>query len=304
MIKAAILAGTNDHPDLPRLVQILHDHSDVELMFYVDPKNIGLRLDELYPALTGETDLVVTSRIDTDRTDVVFIAADKETARAFMQDPDLPDDLFVIDMSGHFRSHPDERFVQGIPELNRKAMVRGAHFVAMPDPTTTAVVLSLLPLAKNLMLNAPIHSQIVSHDPSAESNSLTARILDSQKVEMISAALSSLQNSFSSQVTGIEFVGDTTEGLIAVTTVETSVSLEELKRIYTEFYDDHSYTFIVDNVPDITDVRDTNKCFIYLDKKDDTLVVTTVLDTEFKGGAGNAVHAMNLLFGLIEKAGL
>ena len=99
-------------------------------------------------------------------------------------------------------------------------------------------------------------------------------------------------------------MGDTTEGLIAVTSVDTNVTLEELKKLYETFYEDHNFTFIVDSVPDIVDVRDTNKSFIHLDKKDNTLFVTTVLDTEFKGGAGNAVHTMNLLFGLIEKVGL
>ena len=305
MIKAAILTGQEDNADLPRLVQLLHDHPDVELMSYADPKNAGLRLDELYPALTGETDLTVTASADVDTVDVVFIAAEPEVAHSFMAPGTLPDNLYVIDLSGYY-SIPakDNVFVQGIPELNRKAMVRGAHYVAMPDAVTTAAALSLLPLAKNLLLNSPVHIQAVTHDPQAESNALTARILDDATVDRLSSAFSSLQNSFCTSITGIEFLGDTTEGLIAVTTIETPVSLGELRRIYEEYYDDHNFTFIVDNVPDITDARDTNKCFIHLDKKGNTLVITTVLDTEFKGGAGNAVHAMNLLFGLIEKVGL
>lgn len=305
MIKAAILTGNGQHPDLPRLVQLLHDHPDVELMAYADSANDEKRLDELYPSLKGETELSVTTKIDVAKTDVVFIAAEPETARNFMLYTTLPEDIYIIDMSGQYKL-PDEenRFVQGIPELNRKAMVRGAHYVAMPDAATTAVALSLLPLAKNLLLNKPIHTQIVSHDASAESNSLTARLLEDSVGSQLAAALSSLQNSFNSDITGVEFVGDTTEGLISVTTTEVGVDLEEIKRLYCDFYEDHNFTFIVDNIPDITDVRDTNKAFIHLDKKGDTLIVTSVLDTEFKGGAGNAVHAMNLLFGLIEKVGI
>ena len=305
MIKAAILAGQGEHTDLPRLVQLLHDHPDVELISYADTTKADMRLDELYPALTGETDLRITAKADVDKVDVVFIAASPETAQGFMLYSELPENLYIIDMSGLYRlPAQDNKFIQGIPELNRKAMVRGARYVAMPDPTTTAVALSLLPLAKNLMLNAPIHTQAVSHDPQAESNALTAEIMSDDVKDGLRAALASLQNSFASAITGIEFRGDTTEGLIAVTTVDVPVDLEEIKKLYNDFYDDHNFTFVVDSVPDITDARDTNKAFIHLDKKDNTLVITTVLDTEFKGGAGNAVHAMNLLFGLIEKVGL
>lgn len=306
MIRAAILTGETEHPDLPKLVQILHDHPDVELMAYVDPKNTGQQLEDLYPALTGETDLAVTSKLNTAKIDVVFLAAEPEAARNFMQFTDLNDETRVIDLSRAFGRPVDkDTFVQGIPELNRKALVRGATKVTMPDAVTTAMALSLLPLAKNGMLNSPVHTQVVTHDPSAESNSLSARVLDDEVARGVTAALTTLQSDFDSEVTGVEFVGDTTEGLIAVTTVELpDLSADEAVRLFEEFYDDHSFTFIVDDMPDITDARDTNKCFIYLDKKGSKLVVTTVMDTSLKGGAGNAVHAMNLLFGLLEKVGL
>ena len=236
MIKAAILTGEGENADIARLVQLLHDHPDVELMAYADPGHDDERLDELYPALTGETDLHVSHKIDLSKIDVVFIAADADTARNFMTFAELPDDIYVIDMSGQYRL-PDEdnKFIQGIPELNRKAMVRGAHYVSMPDPTTTAIALSLLPLAKNLLLNNHIHAHVVSHDAEAESNSLTARIIDHTVIDQLTHALSSLQNSFSAPISGVEFTGDTTEGLIAVTTIETPVELDEIKSLYTEF---------------------------------------------------------------------
>ena len=37
---------------------------------------------------------------------------------------------------------------------------------------------------------------------------------------------------------------------------------------------------------------------------DGKLVITSVIDALLKGSAGNAVHVMNLLFGLHEKVGL
>ncbi len=48
----------------------------------------------------------------------------------------------------------------------------------------------------------------------------------------------------------------------------------------------------------------TNKCIIHLDKIDGKLLITAVIDNLLKGAAGNAVHSMNLLFGLQETTGL
>lgn len=304
MIKAAVLAEGGNNARLTRLVQLLNDHPEVEVISYADSLNEGRRLSELYPALTGETDLTVTGNIDINKTDIVFLACDPDTASRFMRAGEIPESLYVIDMTGLYTRTDDPRFVQGIPELNRKAMVRGARYIAMPEAATTAVALALLPLAKNLLLKANVHANIVYNNPDAEPDSLTNNMLDDLTKSKLDQAVKTLQPGFAHTFKGVVFTGDIPEGLMAVTTVNTDLTLDELKRIYNEFYDDHNFTFIVNTVPDISDVRDTNKSFIHLDKADGKAVITSVLDTDMKGGAGNAVHVMNLLFGLIEKVGL
>ena len=67
-------------------------------------------------------------------------------------------------------SAEDSGFVYGLPELNRKAMVRGATKVANPGAFATAVELALLPLAKNLLVNSDIHVAAVSGDPTLADN--------------------------------------------------------------------------------------------------------------------------------------
>jgi N-acetyl-gamma-glutamyl-phosphate reductase len=53
-------------------------------------------------------------------------------------------------------------------------------------------------------------------------------------------------------------------------------------------------------------VENTNKCLIHLEKDEACrlLTVHAVMDVLLKGSAGNAVHLMNLLFGLHERVGL
>ncbi len=303
MIKAAILAGR--HRAVPRLVHLLHTHPDVELVAFVNKEQAGRRLDEIFPSMTGETDLRATGDVDWKDIDVVFIAAEPGLARTFMRTPGLPSDLRVVDMTGDYcTADLPHDFVQGIAELNRKAMVRGATHVVMPDARTLAVALGLLPLAKNLMLTSPVRADIVAHDPDAPAGSMTGVPMPASVIAELTGALSSLQNSFDKPIGGITFSGDIPSGLTAIVSVDTAVDIEELRKLYDEFYADHNFTYRVDRRPDAADVRGTNKCFIHLDKEDNRLVITIVLDTDIKGTAGNAIHAMNLLFGLIERVGL
>ena len=78
----------------------------------------------------------------------------------------------------------------------------------------------------------------------------------------------------------------------------------EIRRIYEEYYDDHSFTFITDKNLDLKQVVNTNKCLIHLQKIDDKLLIISMIDNLLKGASGQAVHNMNLLFGLEETVGL
>lgn len=82
------------------------------------------------------------------------------------------------------------------------------------------------------------------------------------------------------------------------------MGLDEIRRIYEEYYDDHSFTFITDKNPDLKQVVNTNKCLLYLQKYDNKLLIISMIDNLLKGASGQAVHNMNLLFGLEETVGL
>ena len=90
----------------------------------------------------------------------------------------------------------------------------------------------------------------------------------------------------------------------ATTYIDCKIDLVEIRRIYEEYYDDHSFTFITDKNPDLKQVVNTNKCLIHLQKIDDKLLIISMIDNLLKGASGQAVHNMNLLFGLEETVGL
>ena len=86
--------------------------------------------------------------------------------------------------------------------------------------------------------------------------------------------------------------------------VKNKCSIEELTRIYEEYYAEDSFTFLVDKNIDLKQVVNTNKCLLHLEKHGDKLLIISCIDNLLKGASGQAVHNMNLMFNLEETVGL
>jgi len=236
-----------------------------------------------------------------------------------MESHEIPEDLRIIDLSTDYR-HQDgtHDFVYGLPELNRRKIVKeGAKHIANPGCFATCIQLALLPLAKNLLLNSDVHVNAItgstgagvkpgptSHYSWRNDNVSIYKPFKHQHLDEICQSLSQLQNSFKSSIDFIPARGCFSRGIFATAYLDCPVELEEIRKIYDEFYEDHSFTFVVDKMPDLKDVVNTNKCLIHLIKEDGKLLIISVIDNLLKGASGQAVHNMNLLFGLQEKTGL
>lgn len=316
MIKAAIIGGAGHRAG--ELIRLLINHPDVEIIWVHNPSEAGHPVSELHHGLTGETDLRFASDIDFDGIDVAFSCLPKGKSAELLSHITLPEDMKFIDLSSDFRTpHEGSDFVYGLSELNRKPMVRGALHVATPGSVAMAVELALLPMAKNLMLNSPIHITAITGTTDTETapesvidfeyrhdNVSLSRAFVHPQLEEITTTLSTLQASFNAPINILSFGGSFPRGTLVAAYMETPIELQQIRHLYEEYYDDHNFTFIVDRPVDIKDVTNTNKCLIRLEKIDGRLLVTAAIDNLLKGASGNAVHCMNLLFGLHERVGL
>ena len=68
--------------------------------------------------------------------------------------------------------------------------------------------------------------------------------------------------------------------------------------MYSEFYKDAVFTHLVQEELHLKQVVNTNKCLVRLQKFNNKLLVTSVIDNLLKGASGQAVQNMNLRFGL------
>ena len=82
------------------------------------------------------------------------------------------------------------------------------------------------------------------------------------------------------------------------------MALDEIIRMYEEYYAEDSFVHVVDKNIDLKQVVNTNKCLLHLEKHGDKLLIISCIDNLLKGASGQAVHNMNLLFNLEETVGL
>ncbi len=317
MIKVGIIGGAGYTAG--ELIRLLLNHPDVELKWVHSTSNAGNPVSGVHQGLVGETALYFTNETPLDAVDVIFLCTPHGESRKFLElhKDNIPDDLRIIDLSQDFRIADDTHdFIYGLPELNRKYIIREKH-VANPGCFATAIQLALLPLARNLLLNSDIHVNAITGStgagvkPSATShyswrndNVSIYKPFTHQHLAEIYQTLHGMQASFNSKVNFIPVRGCFSRGIFATLYMDCPVELSEIKKLYNEYYDDHNFTFVSDRMPDLKDVVNTNKCLLYLTKEDGKLLIVSVIDNLLKGASGQAVHNMNLLFGLHERVGL
>lgn len=317
MIKAGIIGGAGYTAG--ELIRLLNIHPDVELKWVNSGSNAGNLVTDVHQGLIGELDLHFTSETPFEEIDVLFFCTPHGETRKFMETHEIPVDLRIIDLSQDYRIQDGTHdFYYGLPELNRRSIVKeGAKHVANPGCFATCIQLALLPLAKNLLLNSDIHVNAITGStgagvkPSATShfswrndNVSIYKPFKHQHLAEIRQSLSQLQNSFKASVDFIPVRGCFSRGIFTTAYLDCPIELNEIRKLYEDYYADHNFTFVVDKMPDLKDVVNTNKCLLHLIKEDGKLLVVSVIDNLLKGASGQAVHNMNLLFGLHECTGL
>ena len=285
MIKIGIIGGAGYTAG--ELIRLLLNHPDAEITFVNSTSNAGNLITDVHGGLFGETDMRFTDQLPLDSIDLLFFCTAHGDTKKFMESHTVPDNVKIIDLSMDYRIESDEHdFVYGLPELNRRRVCKSRH-IAITGST-----------------GAGVKPSSTSHFSWRNDNISIYKPFTHQHLAEIGQSLRQLQNSFESNINFIPVRGNFSRGIFATTYIDCKVGLDEIRRIYEEYYDDHSFTFITDKNPDLKQVVNTNKCLLYLQKYDNKLLIISMIDNLLKGASGQAVHNMNLLFGLEETVGL
>jgi len=332
-IKVGIIGGAGYTGG--ELIRLLIHHPGVSVSFIHSRSNAGKPVHSVHQDLLGDTDLKFTSQVSpggrdlegADDIDVLFLCLGHGESKKFLTANKISDKIRIIDLANDFRLSQSSKletrsFVYGLPELNRE-QVKKANNVANPGCFATTIQLGLLPLAKAGLLKEVYTTGITgstgagqsltatSHFSWRENNIQAYKTLTHQHLGEIHQSLHQLQESFPGSApvggAGVHFVpwrGDFTRGIFISSQIHTDASIEELSKLYSDFYAGHPFTHVTKEQVFLKQVVNTNKCIIELEKIGAILVVHSVADNLLKGASGQAVQNMNLMFGLDETTGL
>lgn len=336
MIRAGIVGGTGYTG--VELLRILALHPEVEVAVVTSRSDAGSRVDALYPSLRGHIDAVFSlpEVENLAECDVVFFATPNGTTM-LMAESLLSRGVKVIDLSADFRlkdvkvwekwygmthSSPDliAEAVYGLPEVNREA-IKKASLTACPGCYPTAVQLGFLPLIENGLIDvdyliADVKSGVSGAGRKAELATLMSETGESFKAYAVSGhrhlpEIAQGLGTAAGKTVGLTFVPHLTpmiRGIHATLYGRITADLNVVQALYEARYADEPFVDVLPNAshPDTRNVRGGNMCQLAIHQPQgaQTIVVLSVIDNLVKGAAGQAIQAMNLMFGIEEKQGL
>jgi N-acetyl-gamma-glutamyl-phosphate reductase len=212
MIKTGIIGGAGYTAG--ELIRLLINHPDISIRFINSSSNAGNNITDVHEGLYGETDLVFTDELPLDEVDVVFFCTAHGDTKKFMESHNIPNNLRIVDLSMDYRIASETHdFVYGLPELNKDIISNSKH-IANPGCFATCIQLSLLPLAKHLMLKGDITVNAITGSTGAgvkpgstthfswRNNNLSVyKPFTHQHLPEICQSLKQLQNSFDADIT-------------------------------------------------------------------------------------------------------
>ena len=315
MIKIGIIGGAGYTAG--ELIRLLVNHPEAEIVFINSTSNAGNKITSVHGGLLGETDLTFTDQLPFDKVDVLFFCSAHGDTKKFIESHDIPAGLKIIDLAMDYRlKDTGNDFIYGLPEINKEAISKANH-IANPGCFATAIQLGLLPLAAKGLLNHDVYANAITGSTGAgvkpqstthfswrDNNMSIYKAFEHQHIPEIRQSMKQLQSDFTADINFIPYRGDFPRGIFATLVTECDKELDELRKIYSDFYANAAFTHVVEQNIDLKQVVNTNKALLHLEKHGNKLLVVSCIDNLLKGASGTAVQNMNLLFHIDETTGL
>ena len=331
MIKAGIIGGAG-YTGL-ELIRLLLVHPEVEISVVTSSRYKGKPISDINPHLEPFIELEyedVDTKEIAERSDIVFVAVPHGSAMEYV--PELmANGTRVIDLSADYRlkkeeyervyqrKHKDKdkekrRAVYGLTELHPE--VADADLVANPGCYPTGAILAVAPLVKEGMLKqvifdaksgisgAGVEPSETSHFPNLAENIIPYQVTAHRHVAEIRMELG-VKVSFTPHVIP-SIRGILTTAHVFLPEGTRTKTHNEIEVIYKQFYEGMKFIRLKKGIPSLSSVRGTNFCDIWfeIEEKSNRIVVISAIDNLVKGGSGQAVQNMNVMFGLNEGEGL
>jgi N-acetyl-gamma-glutamyl-phosphate reductase common form len=301
-------------------IRLLLGHPHVDLVAVTGNESAGKRIDEIQPNLRGFTDLVYQKEIPAADAYVLSLPHGHGMAVA----PTLKGR--VVDLSGDFRlqdtavfekyykmphAQPDllKQFAYGIPEINR-ARIKDARYVAAGGCFASAAILSLWPLrdladgraivdGKTGSSGSGIKPGDKTHHPFRATSFFGYEMFHHRHTPEIEQA-SGVKVLFQPHSTPL------VRGVFTTSYVplKRELTQDEVLEIFKKAYAGERFVRLSKGTSNVNHVKGSNFADLGICAEGRTAIVFASVDNLVKGGAGQGVQCLNVMFGLPEDAGL
>ena len=314
------------------LLRILGAHPQFAVEVVAGGSSAGLPLDDVFPHLGSDRELVASKAASFDGCDLVFLATPHELSLELA--PALVTaGAKVVDLSGAFRlaadefeqwygmAHPASALapaVYGLPELFGDD-IAGADLVANPGCYPTAALLALAPL-RELVEPDSVHVAGLSgtsgagkglrdelHFTHAAANVAAYGSPTHRHTPEIEQAWARLTGT-PAPLTFTPHLVPMPRGLLCTVTarLRPDVDAGEVRAAFDKAYADAPFVRVTEGWPSTTHVKGSNAAAVGVatDPRTNRVTASCAIDNLGKGAAGQAIQNANLLFGLAETTGL
>ncbi len=320
------------------LLKILKRHVKVEIDKLFANATAGKKISEVAPSLNKVLNYVVEKySIElVEKSDLIFIALPSGEAMNIV--PELiRSGKRIIDLGGDFRLKESslyekyykkthtakaelEKSIYGLPEWN-KANIKTAMLIANPGCYPTSAILPLAPLLKDDIIESngiAINSLsgVSGAGRSSSADLSFAEVNESVKAYKVGVhqhipEISSVLQKLSGKHAAFSF----TPHLLPITrgiyttmyaTLKKKTDAIDVFESYNRCYSNAPFVRILENIPEIKNVANTNYIDIgfHINSDNNQIIIMSAIDNLVKGAAGQAVQNMNIMFGYNETEGL
>jgi N-acetyl-gamma-glutamyl-phosphate/LysW-gamma-L-alpha-aminoadipyl-6-phosphate reductase len=326
----AVVAGASGYIGGEAL-RLLLSHPNVELAAVTGHESAGRAVSDEHPGFRGLLDMRISRLEEVDWKGIDFALLSLPSGEAMKAVGKIPAGVRIVDTTPDFRLRDQaayekfykakhtawerqKEFVYGLPELFR-AKVKEARHVAAPGCFATASILGVFPLLASGLSRGPFyvsavtgssgsgaHPKEITHHPFRADSLFAYGPFTHRHIPEVEQALSDATGR-PARVVLQPHSGPYVRGILATVFAK----LDRPGDVRAEFekaYAGEPFVRLRAESPNVKWVRETNFADIaaYSDGEHATIVVA--IDNLAKGGAGQAVQCLNLMFGLDEAAGL